>query len=100
MVSAKKLIGKDIIEKGLGGLGKLKLIKALAEEERMMTIYSLHKKTHLKREDIKRNLSDLIDIDWVREEKLANVLYRLNRQNENVQHLLTFLKNVEYIYYP
>jgi len=94
------LNGKDIIEKGLGGLGKLKLIKALAEEERMMTIYSLHKKTHLKREDIKRNLSDLIDIDWVREEKLANVLYRLNRQNENVQHLLTFLKNVEYIYYP
>jgi hypothetical protein len=66
----------------------------------MMTIYSLHKKTHLKREDIKRNLSDLIDIDWVREEKLANVLYRLNRQNEIVQHLLTFLKNVEYIYYP
>ena len=100
MVSAKKLNGKDIIEKGLGGLGKLKLIKALAEEERMMTIYSLHKKTHLKREDIKRNLIDLIDIDWVREEKLANVLYRLNRQNENVQHLLTFLKNVEYIYYP
>jgi len=94
------LNGKDIIEKGLGGLGKLKLIKALAEQERMMTIYSLHKKTHLKREDIKRNLSDLIDIDWVREEKLANVLYRLNRQNEIVQHLLTFLKNVEYIYYP
>jgi hypothetical protein len=99
-MSAKKLNGKDIIEKGIGGLGKLKLIKALAEEERMMTIYSLHKKTHLKREDIKRNLSDLIDIEWVKEEKLANVLYRLNRQNENVQHLLTFLKNVEYIYYP
>ena len=100
MGSAKKLNGKDIIEKGLVGLGKLKLIKALAEEERMMTIYSLHKKTHLKREDIKRNLIDLIDIDWVREEKLANVLYRLNRQNEIMQHLLTFLKNVEYIYYP
>jgi DNA-binding IclR family transcriptional regulator len=89
-----------MIENGIGVLRKLKIIKALAEEERMMTIYSLHKKTHLKREDIKRNLSDLIDIDWVREEKHANVLYRLNRQNENVQHLLTFLKNVEYIYYP
>jgi DNA-binding IclR family transcriptional regulator len=90
----------NAIEKGLGGLGKIKLIKALAEEDRMMTIYSLHKKTHLKREDIKRNLNDLIDIEWVREERLANVLYRLNRQNENVQHLLTFFKNVEYIYYP
>ncbi|HEY6405796.1 MAG TPA: hypothetical protein VIX38_06940 [Nitrososphaeraceae archaeon] len=91
---------KDTIEKGLGSLGKIKLVKALAEEDRMMTIYGLHKKTHLKREDIKRNLGDLVEIDWVIEEKLANVLYRLNRQNENVQHLLTFFKNVEYIYYP
>lgn len=90
----------DTIEKGLGGLGKIKLIKALAEEDKLMTIYSLHKKTHLKREDIKRNLNDLIEIQWVKEEKLANILYRLNRQNENVQHLLTFFKNVEYIYYP
>lgn len=91
---------KDTVEKGLGSLGKIKLLKALAEEDRMMTIYSLHKKTHLKRDDIKRNLKDLVEIEWVIEEKLANVLYRLNRQNENVQHLLTFFKNVEYIYYP
>ena len=91
---------KNTIEKGLGSLGKIKLVKALAEEDRMMTIYSLHKKTHLKRDDIKRNLKDLVEIEWVIEEKLANVLYRLNRQNENVQHLLTFFKNVEYIYYP
>jgi DNA-binding IclR family transcriptional regulator len=94
------LSAKDTIEKGLGSLGKIKLVKALAEEDRMMTIYSLHKKTHLKREDIKRNLGDLVEIDWVIEEKFANVLYRLNRKNENVQHLLTFFKNVEYIYYP
>jgi DNA-binding IclR family transcriptional regulator len=94
------LNAKDTIEKGLGSLGKIKLVKALAEENRMMTIYSLHKKTHLKRDDIKRNLKDLVEIEWVIEEKLANVLYRLNRQNENVQHLLTFFKNVEYIYYP
>ena len=91
---------KDTVEKGLGSLGKIKLVKALAEEDRMMTIYSLHKKTHLKRDDIKRNLKDLVEIEWVIEEKLANVLYKLNRQNENVQHLLTFFKNVEYIYYP
>jgi DNA-binding IclR family transcriptional regulator len=93
------LNAKEIIEKGLGSLGKIKLVKALAEEDKMMTIYSLHKKTHLKREDIKRNLGDLVEIEWVIEEKLANVLYRLNRQNENVQHLLTFFKNVEYINY-
>ena len=83
---------KDTIEKGLGSLGKIKLVKALAEEDRMMTIYSLHKKTHLKRDDIKRNLKDLVEIEWVIEEKLANVLYRLNRQNENVQHLSNFFQ--------
>ena len=92
--------GKETIEKGIGGLGKIKIIRALAEEDRMMTIYGLHKKTHLKREDIKRNLSDLIEIDWVREERLANILYKLNRQNDYVQHLLTFFRNVEYIYHP
>ena len=91
---------KDTVEKGLGSLGKIKLVKALAEEDRMMTIYSLHKKTLLKRDDIKRNLKDLVEIEWVIEDKLANILYRLNRQNENVQHLLTFFRNVEYIYYP
>ena len=88
---------KQVIEKGLGGLGKLKIIKALAEEDRLMTIYGLHKKTHLKREDIKRNLKDLIEIDWVSEEKLVNVLYRINRQDGVVKHLLEFLTDVDYI---
>lgn len=91
---------KNVVEKGLGGLGKLKIIKALAEEDRMMTVYALHKKTHLKREDIKRNLKDLIEIGWVSEEKLANILYRINRQDEYVKRLLTFFTDVEYLSYP
>lgn len=90
----------NIVEKGLGGLGKLKIIKALAEEDKMMTVYALHKKTHLKREDIKRNLKDLIEIGWVNEERLANILYRINRQDEYVKHLLTFFTDVEYLSYP
>jgi len=36
------LNAKDTIEKGLGSLGKIKLVRALAEEDKMMTIYSLH----------------------------------------------------------
>jgi hypothetical protein len=94
------LNSKQVIEKGLGGLGKLKIIKALAEEDRMMTVYGLHKKTHLKREDIKRNLKDLTEIGWVNEEKLANVLYKINRQDGYVRHLLTFFTEVEYLSQP
>ena len=60
---------KTIIENGIGTIGKIKIIKALAEENKMVTIYVLHKRTGLKREDIKRNLKDLLSIDWIKEKK-------------------------------
>ena len=44
---------KEIIEQGLGTLGKIKILKSLAEDSRMLTVYVLHNKTRLKREDIK-----------------------------------------------
>jgi hypothetical protein len=66
----------------------------------MATIYALHKKTNLKREDIKRNLGDLIKIDWVRETKLANTMYSVNRENEYVSHLASFFRAVGYIGQP
>ena len=53
MISGSKTTNKDIVEIGLGSIGKIKIMKALAEEARMITVYTLHKKTHLKREDIK-----------------------------------------------
>ena len=52
---------KDIVEEGLGSIGKIKILRALAEEKKLLTVYKLHKKTHLKREDIKRNLSNCFD---------------------------------------
>jgi len=54
----------------------------------------------LKREDIKRNLSDLIKIGWVRETKLANAMYSANRENEYVNHLTSFFRAVGYIGQP
>ena len=91
---------KDIIEIGLGSIGKIKIIRALSEADKMATIYALHKRTNLKREDIKRNLSDLIKIGWVRETKLANSMYSANRENEYVNHLTSFFRAVGYIGQP
>jgi hypothetical protein len=87
---------KDIIETGLGSIGKIKILKALAEESKLATIYVLHKKTHLKRADIKNNLDDLIRIDWVKYEKYANVVYGLNRENKYVSRLLDFFNDIGY----
>ena len=88
---------KQIIEIGLGSIGKIKIMKALAEENKLATIYVLHKKTHLKREDIKNNISDLVKIGWVTQSKYANVMYGINRDNRYVNELLQFFNNVGYI---
>jgi DNA-binding transcriptional ArsR family regulator len=90
---------RQIIEIGLGSIGKIKIMKALAEENKLATVYSLHKKTHLKREDIKNNISDLIKIGWVTQSKYANVMYGLNWDDKYVAELIKFFKNVGYIDY-
>jgi hypothetical protein len=86
-----------IIEKGIGSIGKIKIIKALAEENKLTTIYVLHKKTHLKREDIKNNLNDLAEIGWVNKSKYANIMYGINESNSHVSKLIEFFKDVGYI---
>ena len=88
---------KEIIEIGLGSIGKVKILRALAEENKMATIYLLHKKTGLKREDIKGNLDDLVKIGWVREAKYANALYGLDLENDFVVRLVQFFKDTGYI---
>ena len=39
----------ETVEVGLGSIGRVKILKALTEEPRMLTIYALQKKTRLKR---------------------------------------------------
>ena len=91
---------REIIETGLGSIGKVKIIRALAEENKLATIYLLHKKTHLKREDIKSNLNDLVKIGWVNQTKYANVMYGLNRENKYVNRLVEFFNEVGYTGQP
>ncbi len=88
---------KDIVEQGLGSIGKIKILRALADEKKLLTVYGLHKKTHLKREDIKRNLAELIKIEWVIEQKISNSLYSINRENKYMQRLVLFFYEIGYI---
>jgi hypothetical protein len=88
---------KETIETGLGSIGKIKIIKALAEENKLATVYVLHKKTHLKRQDIKNNLDDLVKIGWVAQSKYANMMYGINRDNRYVSRLIEFFNDTGYI---
>jgi hypothetical protein len=91
---------KEIVETGLGSIGKIRIIKALAEENKLATVYVLHKKTHLKRDDIKNNLDDLVRIGWVTQSKYANVMYGLNRENSYVSRLVKFFDDIGYVGQP
>lgn len=91
---------KDIIETGLGSIGKIKILKALAEENKLATVYLLHKKTHLKRQDIKNNLEELGKIGWVTQSRYANIMYGINKENKFVSRLLEFFSDVGYIGQP
>ena len=91
---------KEIIETGLGSIGKIRIIKALAEEGKLSTVYVLQKKTHLKREDIKNNLDDLVRIGWVMHTKYANVVYGISRENKYVSRLIDFFNDTGYIGQP
>ena len=94
---SQEMSSKQIIEIGLGSIGKIKIIKALAEENKLATVYVLHKKTHLKREDIKNNISDLVKIGWVTQSKYANMMYGINRDNKYVSELIEFFNDVGYM---
>jgi DNA-binding IclR family transcriptional regulator len=93
---SETMSSKEIIETGLGSIGKIRIIKALAEEGKLATVYVLHKKTHLKREDIKNNLDDLVRIGWVTQSKYANVMYGINRENSYVSRLIEFFNDIGY----
>ncbi|MDQ3836618.1 MAG: hypothetical protein M3270_06765 [Thermoproteota archaeon] len=96
-LGSQAMNSKQIIEIGLGSIGKVKIIKALAEENKLATTYVLHKKTHLKREDIKNNIIDLVNIGWVTQSKYANIMYGINRENKYVSELIRFFNEVGYI---
>src|SRR5213593_1279804 len=97
---SETMSSREIIETGLGSIGKVKIIKALAEESKLATIYVLHKKTHLKREDIRNNLEDLVRIGWVTQSKYANMMYGINRENKYVIRLIEFFNDMGYIGQP
>ncbi|HEY7733577.1 MAG TPA: hypothetical protein VIB07_02170 [Nitrososphaera sp.] len=88
---------RKTIETGLGSIGKIKIIRVLAEEQKMATVYLLHNKTRLKREDIKSNLDDLVRLGWVNQTRYANVMYSINMENPYVSKLVAFLREVGYV---
>ncbi len=88
---------QEKIEKAIGSISKLRIIKTLAGSDQLLTIYAISKRTRLKREDIKKSVNDLKSIGWISETKIINNLYKLNMDNDYIKEIMKFFIKIGYM---
>jgi hypothetical protein len=88
------------IEKGLTGVGKLKIVRLLMERpDHAFTKYEIGKKVSNDPLSIRNDLETLVQINWVSEFKVQHLnKYSINLDNALVRSLADFLRKVGYIY--
>ncbi|RLI33663.1 hypothetical protein DRO66_09850 [Candidatus Bathyarchaeota archaeon] len=83
------------IEKGLGSVGRLRILFALASSElSSQTKYSLEKFTGLKPIDVRKHLKILTDTGWVKEYNYNPSVYTLNLDEPKAMFLTDFFKKM------
>ena len=89
---------QKMVEEGLGSVGRLRILRALASGETTSeTKYSLERITSLKPVDVRKHLKVLIDTGWVKEHKYNPPVYTLNSDNPKTKFLIDFFKKIGYL---
>ena len=86
------------IEEGLGGIGRLRMLRTMLEQSsEIFTKYRLTKATRLKHVDVSNNLNTLINLGWVKELHHEPPKYQINLENEIVKNLARFFQKIKYL---
>ena len=87
------------IEKGLGSVGKLKVLRLLlGHPVHAFTRYELGKTISNDPVSIKNDLETLVQLGWVTEFKVRHLSkYSVNLENAVVRRLRSFLQEVRYL---
>lgn len=86
------------VEQGLGGIGKLKILRLMLEKSNeAFTKYGLEKATGLKPVDVRTNLKTLVNLGWAKEYSYEPKTYKINLENEIVRHLSKFYQEIRYL---
>jgi hypothetical protein len=86
------------LEAGLGSIGKLRIMRALARrKDEAYTKYALERATGLKPVDMRNDLKTLTQINWVKEHPYRPKKYRINTDNPTVSHLIDFFIKARYV---
>jgi len=87
----------EVMELGVGSPAKLKILRLLLRNpQHAFTMYELERKTPLKAVDIRRHVTELVRIGWVKGLPLRPKKYAINLDNALVKHLEEFFRKIEY----
>lgn len=89
----------QIVEAGLGSVGKLKILRLLLERpHHAFTRYEIGKTVANDPASIRSDLQTLVQIQWVSEFKVRHLSkYAINLNDEIVKHLATFFRELRRI---
>jgi hypothetical protein len=87
-----------VVEKGLGTIGKLKILRLLLKEpDHAFTKYEINKRTSLSPDVIGNSLESLVALDWVKEIHIQHLTkYYINLKNADVCSVRAFFGKVKY----
>jgi Fe2+ or Zn2+ uptake regulation protein len=90
---------KRDIEKGLGGAGRLKILRLLLQNpDHAFTRYEIGKTVPNDPVSIRNDLKTLVQINWVTPFTVHHLnKYTINREHEVVQRLADFLRDIRYL---
>ncbi|MFQ6094829.1 MAG: hypothetical protein ACE5NN_01680 [Candidatus Bathyarchaeia archaeon] len=92
----RRLRWKDI-EKGLGSVGRIRILREMIENpDEFLTKYALERRTGLKPVDVRNNLKILVELGWVKEYPYDPRTYTVNMENEAVKLLAEFFSKVKH----
>ncbi len=89
----------DDVEQGLGGAGKLKILRLLLQSpNHAFTRYEIGKTVPNDAISIRNDLQTLVQLNWVTALQEHHLLkYVINREHEVVKRLAAFFKAVRYL---
>ncbi|MBS7635248.1 MarR family transcriptional regulator [Candidatus Bathyarchaeota archaeon] len=85
----------DDVEAGLGSPGRIRILRVLLRKPgERFTRYALERLTGLKPVDVRRNLSVLVSLGWVRENPYDPRTYEVNMDNDVVKIIAEFFRRL------
>jgi Fe2+ or Zn2+ uptake regulation protein len=94
----KRDIERDV-EKGLGGAGRLRILRLLLQKhDHAFTRYEIGKTVPNDPVSIRNDLQNLVQINWVTRFQVQHLSkYSINVENDVVKRLADFFKEIRYI---